>query len=152
MTKATNLALVLQADNLLLKRQLADTVIKLQRMRQAGRPRPCTQLDASTNGIYVNTQEQWAAAIEAKEQATRAKKAKLGPWAPQAAPAGPVTVPAGAQELAWDDDVFRVAFEGDFDTEGDLGEATDVEQSDRRFNKVSTILDQGVPTGKAQEA
>ena len=93
MTEATNLALVLQADNLLLEQQLADTKTELQRLRQAGRPR-------STDGIYVYTQKKWAAAIEAKEQATRAKKAKLGPRQPQAGPAGPATMPAEVQH--WD--------------------------------------------------
>jgi hypothetical protein len=64
MDKATQSALALKANIVILKAQLAETEFDLLKMRGAGRPVSCIALLASTKGRFVYTNKQWIAEQE----------------------------------------------------------------------------------------
>jgi hypothetical protein len=90
MDEATQSALALKANIVILKRQLAETEAELLKERRAGRPAPCTALPASTTGRFVYTDKQWIVEQESKEEQGRIKKARIGKTA---APTGPIPAP-----------------------------------------------------------
>jgi hypothetical protein len=102
MDKATQLALALNADIVILKRQLAETELDLLKESKAGCPAPHTALPASTNGRFVYTNEQWIVEQESKEERAVIKKARSGRTSGQA-PAGPMPVPSIPPIPIWDD-------------------------------------------------
>jgi hypothetical protein len=102
MDKATQLALALNADIVILKRQLAETELDLLKESKAGCPAPHTALPASTNGRFVYTNEQWIVEQESKEERAMIKKARIGRTSGQA-PAGPTPVPGIPPIPIWDD-------------------------------------------------
>ena len=142
MDKATQLALALKANIVILKRQLAETESELLKERRAGRPAPWAALSASTNGCFVYTNEQWIVEQESKEERARIKKAGTGKMV--AAPAGPLPVPSVPLIPIWDDDGFGKAAGGEGDIDGESEAETEVDQ-------VLADLFRGI-TGKAQEA
>lgn len=132
MQEATQYALTHAADKVILKRQLAQAKAELATICNASKPLPRRDLDASTTGRFVYTDQEWAEAQEAKEAAMRAKKYRTSRKVtaevldlPGPSVLAPGKAPLGPPAAVWDEDVFG-AFEGPiWGHGGDAGDLAD---------------------------